>query len=184
MLDRQATAGFYQDRREQVFAFSKALNQEYHRLANAGCAVIQIEEPCLHNSEGIEAEVSFDTYVEAFNPKVRLRRKDRSVVPHLLGRSVRAALGKNPTYRHALPYLDRLDVDVVTIEAAENDGAEIADVAGHAQRGQEALHRRGQSSLAAGRAARRHRGLIRTALKSIRPERLLLVRYAASAARA
>jgi methionine synthase II (cobalamin-independent) len=39
MLDRQARAGFYQDRREQVFAFSRALNAEYHRRADAGCAV-------------------------------------------------------------------------------------------------------------------------------------------------
>ncbi len=175
MLDRQAMSGFYKDRREQVFAFSKALNQEYHRLADAGCSVIQIEEPCLHNSEGIEGEVSSETYIEAFNLETAGLRGKTEVWCHTCwGNPFAQRLGKNPTYRHALPYLDRLDVDAVTIEAAENEGAEIADVAGTLSADKKICigvvsHRSLQVELPDDIAV-----LIRTALKSVPPERLLL----------
>jgi 5-methyltetrahydropteroyltriglutamate--homocysteine methyltransferase len=175
MLDRQATSGFYQDRRDQVLAFSSALNQEYHRLADAGCPVIQIEEPCLHNSEGIEGEVSFETYIEAFNLEVAGLRGKTEVWCHTCwGNPFAQRLGKNPTYRHALSYLDRLDTDVVTIEAAENEGAEIADVARALSADKKLCigvvsHRSLQVELPDDIAA-----LIRTALKSVPPERLLL----------
>ena len=175
MLDRQAQPGFYKDRREQVLAFSKALNEEYHRLANAGCAVIQIEEPCLHNSAGVEGEVSFETYIEAFNLEVAGLRGKAEVWCHTCwGNPFAQRLGKNPTYRHALPSLDRLDVDVVTIEAAENEGAEIAAVAAALSTDKKLCigvvsHRSLQVELPDDIAA-----LIRTALKSVPAERLLL----------
>ncbi len=82
MLDRQSIAGFYQDRHEQVLAFSAALNQEYHRLADADCAVIQVEEPCLHNSAGIEGEIPFAVYIEAFNREVAGLRDKTEVWCH------------------------------------------------------------------------------------------------------
>jgi 5-methyltetrahydropteroyltriglutamate--homocysteine methyltransferase len=175
MLHRQAVGGFYQDRRAQVFAFSQALNIEYHRLADAGCAVIQIEEPCLHNSAGIEGEVSFETYVEAFNLEVAGLREKTEVWCHTCwGNPFAQRLGKNPTYRHALAYLDRLDADVVTIEATENDGAEIAEVAAALSADKKLCigvvnHRSLQVELPDDIAA-----LIRKALRSVPAERLLL----------
>jgi 5-methyltetrahydropteroyltriglutamate--homocysteine methyltransferase len=175
MLDRQARPGFYKDRREQVLAFSKALNEEYHRLADAGCAVIQIEEPCLHNSAGVEGEVSFDTYIEAFNAEVAGLRGKTEVWCHTCwGNPFAQRLSKNPTYRYALPYLDRLDADVITIEATENNGAEIAEVAATLSTDKKLCigvvnHRSLQIELPDDIAA-----LIRTALKSVGPERLLL----------
>jgi 5-methyltetrahydropteroyltriglutamate--homocysteine methyltransferase len=175
MLDRQAISGFYKDRREQVLAFSAALNAEYHRLADAGCAVVQIEEPCLHNSAGVEGEVSFDTYVEAFNREVAGLRGKTEVWCHTCwGNPYAQRLSKNPTYRYALPYLDRLDADVITIEATENEGAEIADVAATLSADKKLCigvvnHRSLQIELPEDIAA-----LIRTALKSVPAERLLL----------
>jgi 5-methyltetrahydropteroyltriglutamate--homocysteine methyltransferase len=175
MLDRQATSGFYKDRREQVLAFSDALNAEYHRLAGAGCAVIQIEEPCLHNSAGVEGEVPFETYIEAFNREVAGLRGKTEVWCHTCwGNPFAQRLSKNPTYRHALPYLDRLDADVITIEAAENEGAEIAAVAATLSADKKLCigvvgHRSLQIELPDDIAA-----LIRTALKSVPAERLLL----------
>lgn len=173
MLDRQATAGFYTDRRDQVLAFSKALNEEYHRLADAGCAVIQVEEPCLHNSAGVEGEFSFETYIEAFNVEVAGLRGKTEVWCHTCwGNPFAQRLGRNPTYRYALPYLDRLDADVITIEATENNGAEIAEVAATLSKDKKLCigvvsHRSLQVELPDDIAA-----LIRTALKSVPPERL------------
>jgi 5-methyltetrahydropteroyltriglutamate--homocysteine methyltransferase len=175
MLDRQAIGGFYQDRREQVLAFSKALNDEYHRLADAGCAVIQVEEPCLHNSAGVAAEIPPEVYVEAFNAEVAGLRHKTEVWCHTCwGNPFAQRLAQQPSYRHALSHLAQLDVDVVTIEAVENHGAEIADVAAALGADKKICigvlsHRSLQIELPDDIAA-----LIRKALKSVPAERLLL----------
>ena len=39
---------YYKDPVERVWALSEALNQELHALADAGCPVIQMEEPQIH----------------------------------------------------------------------------------------------------------------------------------------
>jgi 5-methyltetrahydropteroyltriglutamate--homocysteine methyltransferase len=175
MLDRQAIADFYKDRRDQVLAFSKALNEEYHRLADAGCAVIQIEEPCLHNTGGVEGEVPFAVYVEAFNAEVAGLRDKTEVWCHTCwGNPFAQRLAQQPSYKPALSHLARLDVDVITVEATENNGAEIADVAVALDSKTKICigvlsHRSLQVELPDDIAA-----LIRKALKSMAPERLLL----------
>ena len=39
---------YYKSVPERMFAIADALNEEYHELADAGCPVIQIEEPQIH----------------------------------------------------------------------------------------------------------------------------------------
>jgi 5-methyltetrahydropteroyltriglutamate--homocysteine methyltransferase len=175
MLDRQAIGGFYKDRRDQVLAFSKALNEEYHRLADAGCAVIQIEEPCLHNTGGVEGELPFAVYVEAFNAEVAGLRDKTEVWCHSCwGNPFAQRLAQQPSYKPALSYLAQLDADVITIEATENNGAEIADIAAALDPKTKVCigvlsHRSLQVELPDDIAA-----LIRKALRSMPPERLLL----------
>jgi methionine synthase II (cobalamin-independent) len=175
MLDRQSLGGFYRDRRDQVLAFSKALNEEYHRLADAGCAVIQIEEPCLHNTGGVEGEVPFPVYIGAFNAEVAGLRAKTEVWCHTCwGNPFAQRLAQQPSYKPALSHLAQLDVDVVTVEATEDNGAEIADVAAALNRDTKICigvlnHRSLQIELPDDIAA-----LIRKALKSVTPERLLL----------
>src|SRR4029079_680993 len=121
---------FYKDRKEAVFAFSDALNEEYHRLADAGCQVIQIEEPCLHGSQGVEQDIPFDVFIEAFNREVKGLRAKTEVWCHTCwGNPFAQRLQNNPSY--ALPAHLRAtrDADVITIEAAENNGADIESVA-------------------------------------------------------
>lgn len=175
MLDRQAIGGFYKDRRDQVLAFSKALNEEYHRLADAGCAAIQVEEPCLHNTGGVEGEVPFAVYVEAFNAEVAGLRGKTEVWCHTCwGNPFAQRLREQPSYKPALANLAKLDADAVTIEATENHGAEIADVAAALSSDTKICigvlnHRSLQIELPDEIAA-----LIRKALKSVPAERLLL----------
>jgi 5-methyltetrahydropteroyltriglutamate--homocysteine methyltransferase len=175
MLDRQAIGGFYPDRREQLLAFSKALNEEYHRLADAGCAVIQVEEPCLHNSAGVAGEIPPETYVEAFNVEVAGLRAKTEVWCHTCwGNPFAQRLAQQPSYKHALSHLAQLDVDVVTIEATEDNGAEIAEVAAALGADKKICigvlnHRSLQIELPDDIAA-----LIRKGLKSVPAERLLL----------
>ena len=44
---------FYKDRRALVMDLSSTFNDEYHELADAGCPIIQIEEPAIHEVIGI-----------------------------------------------------------------------------------------------------------------------------------
>ena len=175
MLDRQSIGGFYKDRRDQVLAFSNALNEEYHRLADAGCAVIQIEEPCLHNTGGVEGEVPFAVHIEAFNAEVAGLRDKTEVWCHTCwGNPFAQRLAQQPSYKPTLTHLAQLDADVVTVEATENNGAEIADVAAAIDSKTKICigvlnHRSLQIELPDDVAA-----LIRKALKSMPPERLLL----------
>jgi 5-methyltetrahydropteroyltriglutamate--homocysteine methyltransferase len=175
MLDRQATNRFYKSRAESIFAFSHALNEEYHRLADAGCPVIQVEEPCLHGSGGTAGEVSFDTYIEAFNTEVRGLRAKTEVWCHTCwGNPFAQSLASRPSYRPVLHFLDRLDVDAITVEAAETRGAELADIAAAISKDKKICigvvsHRNLQVETAEDVA-----DLIRRALQHIEPERLLL----------
>ncbi len=73
-----------------------------------------------------------------------------------------------------LPYLDRLDVDVITFETADNNGAEIAEIAAAVSKDKKICigvvsHRTLQVEMPEDVAA-----LIRKALKHIPPERLIL----------
>jgi 5-methyltetrahydropteroyltriglutamate--homocysteine methyltransferase len=73
-----------------------------------------------------------------------------------------------------LPYLDRLDVDVITFETADNRGAELAEIAAAVSRDKRICigvvsHRTLQVEMPEEVAA-----LIRKALEHIAPERLIL----------
>jgi 5-methyltetrahydropteroyltriglutamate--homocysteine methyltransferase len=75
---------FYKDRRELVMDLSSTFNEEYHELADAGCKIIQIEEPALHEVTGISHDrvMTPDFYVEAFNREVRGLREKAEVWCH------------------------------------------------------------------------------------------------------
>jgi 5-methyltetrahydropteroyltriglutamate--homocysteine methyltransferase len=175
MVERQSRNQFYKDRQAAVFAFSDALNKEYHRLADAGCQVIQIEEPCLHGSGGAQQEIPYEVFVEAFNREVSGLRAKTEVWCHTCwGNPFAQRLANRPSYAPTAHLLAQLDVDVITIEAAENAGADIASVAGKLGKDKKLCigvlsHRALQVELPDEIA-----GLIRKALEHVEPERLLL----------
>jgi 5-methyltetrahydropteroyltriglutamate--homocysteine methyltransferase len=174
MLDLQSVNKFYKDRRDSVMAFSDALNGEYHRLADAGCAVIQLEEPLMRGNVS-ELDIPTDVYVAALNREVRGLRAKTEVWCHTCwGNPYAQRLHGRPSYKPALKYLAQLDVDVVTVEATENAGAELGDIAAAIGTDKKLCigvisHRSLQVELPDEVAA-----LIRTALKHIAPERLVL----------
>src|SRR5205085_1105025 len=128
MLERQVLSGFYKSRRAALEAFAHALNDEYHRLADAGCPVIQIEEPCVHSAFNPAFDVPPDTYVDALNVEVKGLRTKTEVWCHTCwGNPFAQRLSASPSYKPALGHLERLDVDVITFETAENGGSELAE---------------------------------------------------------
>ncbi|HSR79299.1 MAG TPA: cobalamin-independent methionine synthase II family protein [Hyphomicrobiaceae bacterium] len=122
----------YGNRRDLVMALSEVMNEELVELANAGCPVIQVEEPAIHGMVGVDdKEVTGEFLVEAFNREVRGLRGKAEVWCHTCWGNPAAQRTETTRrfYAHALPYFDELDVDVVTFEAADNGGDEIESFA-------------------------------------------------------
>ena len=168
----------YQNRRDLVIDLSAALNAEYHELADAGCPIIQVEEPCIHETVGIidDPVMTPDFYVEAFNREVQGLRAKTEVWCHVCWGSPAAQRveHRRHSYAASLPYLARLNVDVLTFEAADNNGADLKVIADRVPRDKKICigvvsHRVLQVERPDDVAA-----LIRTALEFIEPQRLLL----------
>ena len=122
----------YGNRRDLVMALSQAMNEELVELADAGCPVIQVEEPAIHGMVGVDdKEVTGEFLVEAFNREVRGLRGKAEVWCHTCWGNPAAQRTETTRrfYQHALPYFDELDVDAVTFEAADNGGDEIESFA-------------------------------------------------------
>src|SRR5262245_41564697 len=167
----------YHGRRELIMALSEIMNAELHELADAGCPVIQIEEPAIHGMVGIDdREVSGEFLVEAFNREVRgLRRKSEVWCHTCWGNpAAQRTETKRRFYSDALPYFDKLDVDVITFEAADNAGDELESFARAIGGGKKIAigvinHRSLQVERPEAVA-----DLIRRALKVMPPERLIV----------
>jgi 5-methyltetrahydropteroyltriglutamate--homocysteine methyltransferase len=122
----------YKDRRQLMMALSETMNEELTELADAGCPVIQLEEPAIHGMVGVDdKEVTSDFLVEAFNREVKGLRGKTEVWCHTCwgNPAAQRTETKRRFYTPALPYFDKLDVDVITFEAADNGGDEIEDFA-------------------------------------------------------
>jgi 5-methyltetrahydropteroyltriglutamate--homocysteine methyltransferase len=78
-----------------------------------------------------DKEVTGDFLVEAFNREVRGLRQKAEVWCHTCwgNPAAQRTETKRRFYTQALPFFDRLDVDVITFEAADNGGDEIASFA-------------------------------------------------------
>ncbi len=169
---------YYKDRRKLLLDMSAVMNEELHELADAGCPVIQVEEPSIHGTVGIidDKEWTGDFLVEAFNREVRGLRDKTEIWCHTCWGNPAAQRTETVARRYinALPYLNRLEVDVLTFEGAENGGAEFEDI-GKAVSADKKIcigvisHRTLQVERPEQVAA-----LIRKALQHIPPERLLV----------
>jgi 5-methyltetrahydropteroyltriglutamate--homocysteine methyltransferase len=166
----------YPSRRELCLAISRALNQEYHDLADAGCPVVQLEEPLMHyvaEAKGLELDVDF--YVQAFNIEVAgLREKTEVWVHTCWGNPAAQKVEVNADYRPALSYLAQLDADVLTFETASDNGEALPEIGRVIGKDKKICigvvnHRTLQVETPDQVAA-----LIRKAIKYIEPERLIL----------
>jgi len=120
----------YKDLRECIWAISDALNEELTELADAGCPVIQMEEPQIHllAAKGLTDDVlNPDFMVEVFNNTVRGLRAKTEVWCHTCwgNPAQQRIFAFQPKYEPALEALDRVDADVVTFECCSSGGAEL-----------------------------------------------------------
>ena len=156
ILALMLTDEHYKDRLELLMDLSVALNREYHALADAGAPLVQIEEPAIHQIiADPNQRIRPEQWVEAFNAEVKGLRGKCEVWCHTCWGSPAAqrVASKDQSYKAALPYFDRLDVDVITVEGAFNNGMDLEHFGSNDLQGQEDRARRHQPSHPAGRAA-------------------------------
>ena len=89
------TDDYYKDPVERTYAVSNALNQELNELADAGCPVLQMEEPQIHMVPA-RGKTFGKLGVERTGRRLQQHREgaageDRGLVPHLLGQSRRSS---------------------------------------------------------------------------------------------
>ena len=126
----------YQDLRKAILAISDALNEELHELADAGCKVIQMEEPQIHllAAKGLVDKVlNPDFMVEVFNNTVRGLRKKTEIWCHTCwgNPAAQRLFAKIPSYAPALEPLSRIDADVITFETCSSGGMDLEAIGRH-----------------------------------------------------
>ncbi len=123
----------YDDVRARIMAISDALNEELHDLADAGCPVIQIEEPQIHLAavRGIVDEViTLDFLIDVFNNTVKGLRDKTEVWCHTCwgNPSQQRMFAQVQSYEASLEYLNRVDADVITFETRSSGPGDLAAI--------------------------------------------------------
>ena len=177
ILALMLTDQHYHDRLQLLMDMSAALNHEYHALADAGAPIVQIEEPAIHQVIGDpDQKIKPAMWVDAFNAEVKGLREKCEVWCHTCWGSPagQRVASRDQSYKAALPYLDQLDVDVITVEGAFNQGMDLEHFGSMISKDKKvALGVISHRTLQVERPEE-VAGLIRRALKHIEPERLIL----------
>ena len=111
-------------------AISDALCEELNTLADAGCPVVQMEEPQIHMlaAKGLTGgPIDADFLVEVFNNTVRGLRAKTEVWCHTCwgNPAQQRIFHPTPSYAPAIEALNKLDADVLTFECCSSGSADI-----------------------------------------------------------
>ena len=126
----------YKDVRERIWAISDAFNEELHELADAGCPVIQMEEPQVHllAARGVvDDKINPEFMLEVFNNTVKGLRDKTEVWCHTCwgNPSQQRMFAEVQTYKPALEILNRVDADVITFESVSSNGMDLEAIGQH-----------------------------------------------------
>jgi 5-methyltetrahydropteroyltriglutamate--homocysteine methyltransferase len=121
---------YYKDMPSRIMAISDALNAELHDLADAGCPVIQMEEPQIHllAARGIvDKVINPEFMLDVFNNTVRGLRAKTEVWCHTCwgNPSQQRMFAKVQSYQPALEILNRVDADVITFETRSSGAMDL-----------------------------------------------------------
>jgi 5-methyltetrahydropteroyltriglutamate--homocysteine methyltransferase len=121
---------YYKDVRERIWALSDAFNEELHALADAGCPVIQMEEPQIHllAARGVvDKVINPEFMLEVFNNTVRGLRAKTEVWCHTCwgNPSQQRMFAQVQSYKPALKLLNKVDADVITFESCSSGGMDL-----------------------------------------------------------
>ncbi len=121
---------YYKSLPERMLAIADAFNEEYNELVDAGCPVIQIEEPQIHlaAARGIQDKIlTLDLMVEVFNRTVKGLRAKTEVWAHSCwgNPSQQRMFAKVQSYKPSLETYNKVDADVITFENASSGGIDL-----------------------------------------------------------
>jgi 5-methyltetrahydropteroyltriglutamate--homocysteine methyltransferase len=119
---------------ERIFAIADAFNEELHELADAGCPVIQIEEPQIHllaARGAVDSVLTPQLMAEVFNRTVRGLGAKTEVWCHTCwgNPSQQRMFAKVQSYAPALATMNTVDADVVTFESCSSGAADLEAIA-------------------------------------------------------
>lgn len=118
---------YYPSDKELILDLCDVMNEELRELAEAGCPLIQIEEPRHHfvalREETTDKDLQF--FTEAFNREVKGVEAEIWVHTCWGNPSQQRLFWEPPSYERALPYLFELDADVITFECASSGGKDL-----------------------------------------------------------
>jgi 5-methyltetrahydropteroyltriglutamate--homocysteine methyltransferase len=120
----------YKNVRDRIEAIGDALNEELHELADAGCQVIQYEEPQIHllAARNIVDDVINPKYsVQVFNRTVKGLRAKTEIWCHSCwgNPSQQRMFAEVQSYKNALELYNEVDADVVTFESVSAGGMDL-----------------------------------------------------------
>jgi 5-methyltetrahydropteroyltriglutamate--homocysteine methyltransferase len=124
------TDKYYKSVKDRILAVTEALNAELHDLADAGCPVIQFEEPQVHllSVRKITDDVINPAFsVDVFNRTVKGLRAKTEVWCHTCwGNPSQQRMFKEvQSYQSALEMLNKVDADVITFESCSAHGMDL-----------------------------------------------------------
>src|SRR5262249_49706465 len=124
---------YYEDLPSRIMAISDAFNAELHDLADAGCPVIQMEEPQIHllAARGFVDDVINPQFMlEVFNNTVKGLRDKTEVWCHTCwgNPSQQRMFATVQSYEPALEILDQVDADVITFETRSSGARDLTAI--------------------------------------------------------
>src|SRR3984893_5464364 len=124
----------YKDITDRIMALSDAFNEELHDLADAGCPVIQMEEPQIHllAARGIVDDVINPEFMlKVFNNTVKGLREKTEVWCHTCwgNPSQQRMFAEVQSYAPALEILNEVDADLITFETRSTGAKDLAAIA-------------------------------------------------------
>ena len=120
----------YTSVKDRILAISDALNEELNELADAGCPVIQFEEPQIHMLAArniVDDVINPKFSVDVFNRTVKGLRAKTEVWCHTCwGNPSQQRMFKDVmSYKPALEILNGVDADVITFESVSAGGMDL-----------------------------------------------------------
>jgi 5-methyltetrahydropteroyltriglutamate--homocysteine methyltransferase len=133
LLAAASVDSYYKDPVERTWALSEALNAELNDLTDAGCPVLQMEEPQIHMvpARG-KAFGKLDTgdLVKVFNNTVKGLRAKTEVWCHTCwGNPSQQRMFRDiQSYQPTLAALDQVDADAITFETCSSGPGDLAAI--------------------------------------------------------
>ena len=127
---------YYQDPVERIMALSDAINAELNQLADAGCPIVQLEEPQIHMIPArgkVFGKLDMKDMVDVFNNTVKGVGEKVEVWCHTCwGNPSQQRMFKEiQSYAPSLEALNQVNADVVTFESCSSGKMDLEAIGTH-----------------------------------------------------